>query len=55
VSAFPQEEEILIRPFAVFCVKKVEKESFQYEGHGKATQIFLDECPSTTGMYSLLN
>jgi hypothetical protein len=25
ISEFPEEEEVLIRPFAVFCVKKVEK------------------------------
>ena len=46
VSKFPLEEEVLIRPYAVFCVKKVEKE--------KVIQIILEELPSTTGMFYLL-
>jgi hypothetical protein len=51
VSKFAQEEEILIRPFTVFCVIKVEKASLDYDEQGRIIQIFLEELPSTTGMY----
>lgn len=50
ISEFSEEEEILIRPYAVFSVDKVEKDSFLHEGK-KVTQIFLEELPSATGRF----
>ena len=55
LSEFPQEQELLIRPFAAFYVNRIDVESFDYEGLGKVTQVFLNEIPSSTGMYYLSN
>jgi hypothetical protein len=51
ISQLDEEEEVLIRPFAVFCVIKVEKANLEHDKQGRVMQIFLEELPPTTGMY----
>ena len=53
ISRFNQEEEVLIRPFAVFRVVKIERGSLDYDQQGRVVQVFLEELPPTTGMYCL--
>lgn len=55
ISQFAQEEEVLIRPFAVFCVMRVEKASLDYDEQRRVMQIFLEELPSTVGMCYYFN
>ena len=47
LSQFPEEDEVLIVPFAAFVVVKVDFDSIEFEGRGKATQVFLDEIVSS--------
>ena len=50
ISDFPDEDEVLIRPFTVFYVKKVERASLGDDGERTVAHIFLEEVPSTVGM-----
>jgi len=49
ISRFPEEEEVLIRPYAVFCVMKIDKADSQYDEQERVREIFLEELPSSTG------
>lgn len=51
ISEFTEEEQILIRPFSVFCVEKVEEKIYSYDENRKIPEILLNELSSTTGLF----